>query len=71
MKELINDLINKSGHNNESFALSVGTSASYLSQQKRQKNINHKLLIEWAKKFNIETIEGRTKDCSIKINVKF
>lgn len=66
MKELINDLIKKSGHNNESFALAVGTSASYLSQQKRQKNINHKLLIEWAKMFDIETIESDT----IKIIVK-
>lgn len=70
MKELINDLIFRSGHNNESFALAVGTSASYLSQQKRQKNINYQILIKWAKKFDIETIEGKTKDCIIKINVK-
>ena len=70
MKELINDLITKSGHTNETFALAVGTSASYLSQQKRQKNINYKTLIKWAKKFDIEVIEGITKDCIIKINVK-
>ena len=66
MKELINDIILRSGHNNETFALAVGTSASYLSQQKRQKNINHKLLIKWAKMFNIEVIESDL----IKIKVK-
>ena len=66
MKELINNLILKSGHNNESFALAVGTSASYLSQQKRQKNINHRLLIKWAKMFDIEAIESDV----IKIKVK-
>ena len=66
MKELINNLILKSGHNNESFALAVGTSASYLSQQKRQKNINHKLLIKWAKMLDIEVIESDV----IKIKVK-
>jgi len=66
MKELINNLILKSGHNNETFALAVGTSASYLSQQKRQKNINHQLLIKWAKMFDIETIESDV----IKIKVK-
>ena len=66
MKELINNLILKSGHNNESFALAVGTSASYLSQQKRQKNINHRLLIKWAKMFDIEVIESDV----IKIKVK-
>ena len=66
MKELINNLILKSGHNNESFALAVGTSASYLSQQKRQKNINHRLLIKWAKMFDIEVIESDV----IKIKIK-
>ena len=66
MKELINNLILKSGHNNETFALAVGTSASYLSQQKRQKNINHRLLIKWAKMFDIEVIESDV----IKIKVK-
>ena len=66
MKELINNLILQSGHNNETFALAVGTSASYLSQQKRQKNINHKLLIKWAKMFDIEVIESDL----IKIKVK-
>ena len=66
MNELINNLILQSGHNNETFALTVGTSASYLSQQKRQKNINHRLLIKWAKMFNIEVIESDI----IKIKVK-
>ena len=66
MKELINNLILQSGHSNESFALAVGTSASYLSQQKRQKNINHRLLIKWAKMFDIEVIESDV----IKIKVK-
>lgn len=66
MKELINDIILRSGHNNETFALAVGTSASYLSQQKRQKNINHRLLIKWAKMFDIEVIESDL----IKIKVK-
>ena len=53
MKELINNLILQSGHNNETFALAVGTSPSYLSQQKLQKNINYRLLIKWAKIFDI------------------
>ena len=66
MKELINNLILQSGHNNETFAEAVGTSASYLSQQKRQKNINHRLLIKWAKMFDIEVIESDV----IKIKVK-
>ena len=66
MKELINDIILRSGHNNETFALAVRTSASYLSQQKRQKNINHRLLIKWAKMFDIESIESDV----IKIKVK-
>ena len=66
MKELINNLISQSGRNNESFALAVGTSASYLSQQKRQKNINHRLLIKWAKMFDIEVIESDV----IKIKIK-
>ena len=66
MKELINNLILQSGHNNETFASAVGTSASYLSQQKRQKNINHRLLIKWAKMFDIEVIESDL----IKIKVK-
>lgn len=70
MKELINDLIFRSGHNNETFALAVGTSASYLSQQKRQKNINHTLLIKWAKKFDIDEIEGISKDYTLKIIIK-
>ena len=59
-------IILRSGYNNETFALAVGTSASYLSQQKRQKNINHKLLIKWAKMFDIEVIESDL----IKIKVK-
>lgn len=66
MKELINDLIKKSGLSNKQFALAIGTSASYLSQQKRQKNINHSLLIKWAKMFDIEVIESYTKDVSVK-----
>ena len=66
MKELINDLIKKSGLNGTKFAETVGTSKSYLSQQKRQKNINQKLLIEWAKMFDIEVIESDI----IKIKVK-
>lgn len=70
MKELINNLIQQSGCNNESFALAVGTSPSYLSQQKRQKNINHQLLIKWAKIFNLQTIEGKGYGFEIKIIVK-
>ena len=66
MKELIQDIINKSGLSNEKFAEAVGTSASYLSQQKRQKNINHRLLIKWAKMLDIEVIESDV----IKIKVK-
>lgn len=70
MKELINNLILRSGHNNESFASAVGTSASYLSQQKRQKNINYQLLIKWAKKFDIKKFEGLSNDGIIKIMLK-
>jgi len=70
MKELINNLVLRSGLNNESFALAVGTSASYLSQQKRQKNINYQLLIKWAKKFDIKEFEGLSNEGFIKIVLK-
>jgi len=69
MKELINDLITRSGLNNITFAEAVGTSASYLSQQKKQKNINHQLLIEWAKAFDFDNIEGRSKEYTVKITL--
>jgi len=59
MKELINDLIFKSGLNNKQFATYVGTSESYLSQQKRFKHINHTKLILWAKMFDIDVIESK------------
>lgn len=70
MKELINNLIFRTGLSNKSFAEAVSTSASYLSQQKRQKNINHDLLIKWAKVFDIEEITGKTKTYEIKIIIK-
>ena len=66
MKELINDLVLKSGMNNKQFASFVGTSTSYLSQQKRQSSINVILLTKWAKMLGIEVIESDI----IKINVK-
>ena len=66
MKELVQDIINKSGLSNEKFAEAVGTSASYLSQQKRQKRVDVITLIKWAKMFNIEIIESDV----IKIKVK-
>jgi len=59
MKELINDLIFKSGLNNKQFAAYVGTSESYLSQQKRFKHINYTKLILWAKMLDIEVIESK------------
>jgi hypothetical protein len=70
MKELINDLVSRSGLDNKGFALRVGTSASYLSQQKQQKNINYQLLIKWAKMFDIGSIESCTKECTIKIEIR-
>lgn len=59
MKELINDLIFKSGLNNKQFAQHVGTSESYLSRQKHFKHINHTKLILWAKMFDIDVIESK------------
>jgi hypothetical protein len=58
MKELINDLIRKSGLSNKDFAEAVGTSQSYLCQQKNFQYINYKKLISWAKIFKIESIEN-------------
>ena len=58
MKELLNDLIRKSGLNNQKFAEAIGTSQSYLSQMKRQKAINHILLLEWMFALKIESIES-------------
>ena len=58
MKELINDLIRQSGLNNTQFAQAMGTSQSYLSQMKRQKTINHILLLEWMFVLKIESIDS-------------
>lgn len=71
MKELIQDIINKSGLSNEKFAEAVGTSASYLSQQKRQKRVDIITLIKWAKMFNLETIESYTKEANVKIMLNY
>lgn len=71
MKELIQDIINKSGLSNEKFAEAVGTSASYLSQQKRQKRVDIITLIKWAKMFNLETIESYTKEVNVKIMLNY
>ena len=71
MKELIQDIINKSGLSNEKFAEAVGTSASYLSQQKRQKRVDVITLIKWAKMFNLETIESYTKEANVKIMLNY
>ncbi len=58
MKELLNDLIRQSGLNNQKFAEAMGTSQSYLSQMKRQKTINHILLLQWMFALNIESIDS-------------
>lgn len=71
MKELIQDIINKSGLSNEKFAEAVGTSASYLSQQKRQKRVDIITLIKWARMFNLETIESYTKEVNVKIMLNY
>lgn len=70
MKELINNMIERSGHTNESFALAVGTSPSYLSQRKNQSNINYQLLIKWARIVDLETIESKGYGYEIKITLK-
>jgi hypothetical protein len=70
MKELINDLISRSGLSNEAFAMAVGTTATNLSNKKNSKNINRQLLIKWAKIFDIKAIESHTKECSINIEVR-
>lgn len=71
MKELIQDIINKSGLSNEKFAEAVGTSASYLSQKKQQKRVDIITLIKWAKMFNLETIESYTKEVNVKIMLNY
>ena len=58
MKELLNDLIRQSGLNNQKFAEAMGTSQSYLSQMKRQKTINHILLLQWMFALKIESIDS-------------
>ena len=56
MKELINNLIQQTGLNNKQFAEAVGTSNSYLSQQKNLKYINIEKLKTWMKAFNINSL---------------
>lgn len=67
MKELLNDLIRQSGLNNNDFAIAVGTSASYLSQRKRQKSIDIHLLIKWAQMFDIKEINSYDNFGNVKI----
>lgn len=67
MKNLINDLIRQSGLNNNDFAIAVGTSASYLSQRKRQKSIDIQLLVKWAQMFDIKEINSYDKLGTVKI----
>lgn len=67
MKELINDLIERSGHTNETFAEAVGLSPSNLSQQKNVRRIDHEKLIKWAKALNIDFFEAWVKGTHITI----
>lgn len=59
MKELIQDLISKSGLSNEKFAEAVGTSPSYLSQQKKFRYVNSERLISWMKSTGVNQIESK------------
>jgi len=67
MKELINDLIKRSGLTNEQFAEAVGVSASNLSQQKNVRRIDHEKLIKWAKTLGISFFEAWIKGDHITI----
>ena len=67
MKELINDLIERSGLTNESFAEAIGLSPSNLSQQKNVRHINHEKLISWAKTLDIGFFEAWIKGTHITI----
>jgi transcriptional regulator with XRE-family HTH domain len=67
MKELINDLIERSGLTNEQFAEAVGISASNLSKQKNVRRIDHEKLIKWAKSLGIGYFEAWVKGDHIMI----
>jgi hypothetical protein len=67
MKELINDLIEKSGLSHEAFAQAVCISPSNLSNKKKCRHIDHEKIISWAKALNIQSVEGWIKGTHITI----
>lgn len=71
MKELINDLIQKSGLSNNDFAHAVGISPSQLSMFKRTRNINVEKIANWGKCLNIDYVEYFSKGVYVKIVLKF
>lgn len=71
MKELINDLISKSGLSGQEFARAVGVSPTQLSMFKRTRHINVEKITNWAKALNINTIEYYSKGIYVKIVLKF
>lgn len=70
MKELINDLIQKSGLSNEEFARAIGISPTHLSNKKNLRHVNIKTLVNWCKIVKIKSIEAHYPDSYQKINVK-
>lgn len=66
MKELIENLIWRTGLNNQEFADSVNISASYLSQMKKFKNIDTETLLKWMEIHNLTEINNNDKTVTIK-----
>lgn len=71
MKELINDLIKKSGLSNEDFAKAIGISPTHLSNKKNLRHVNVKTLVSWCRIVKVWSIESNKDDNHVKINVKF
>lgn len=71
MKELINDLIKKSGLSNQDFARAIGISPTQLSMFKRTRHVNVEKIANWAKALNIQTVEYSSKSAYVKIVLKF
>jgi len=71
MKELINDLIQKSGLSNEEFAKAIGISPTHLSNKKNLRHVNVKTLVSWCRIVKVWSIESNKDDHYVKINVKF
>ena len=71
MKELINNLIEKSGLNSMEFAKELGISPAQLSNYKKTRHVNVEKISNWAKLLKIDSIEYYSKGVYVQIKVSF